>query len=316
MPGVGQFAARYKCHSVAFFQKQELEYGGKILLPASALDQLARLSITYPMLFSLGNPRFSDKLTHCGVLEFTAEEGHCYIPYWMMQLLLIEEGGIISVKSVTLPKGRFVRLQPHSTSFIDIFNPRAVLEKCLRSFSCLTEGDVILISYNSKHYYLSIVEVQPSTPSHGISIIDTDIQLEFAEPLDYKETTKTVAVASSSSSSSLTSSSSAPINIPSTSTTTPGSASNTPSSVTSSPKVTVFTGTGYTLSGKPVSGGSSPATLASAASTRPPASTTGTSKKQQDSDNDADSEEEILPVTAGGKKFSAFGGQGHSLRPQ
>ena len=36
-------------------------------------------------------------LTHCGVLEFTAEEGSCVIPFWMMQNLLIEEGAVLTV---------------------------------------------------------------------------------------------------------------------------------------------------------------------------------------------------------------------------
>lgn len=35
----------------------------------------------------------SGKKTHCGVLEFSAAEGTCYLPFWMMQNLLLEEGG-------------------------------------------------------------------------------------------------------------------------------------------------------------------------------------------------------------------------------
>jgi ubiquitin fusion degradation protein 1 len=34
----------------------------------------------------------SGRKTHCGVLEFSAAEGSCYLPYWMMQNLLLEEG--------------------------------------------------------------------------------------------------------------------------------------------------------------------------------------------------------------------------------
>ncbi len=42
------------------------------------------------MLFELKNGT-SGKRTHCGVLEFTAPEGHCYLPFWMMQNLMLEE---------------------------------------------------------------------------------------------------------------------------------------------------------------------------------------------------------------------------------
>lgn len=41
-----------------------------------------RLNITYPMLFKLTNKN-SDRMTHCGVLEFVADEGICYLPHWV-----------------------------------------------------------------------------------------------------------------------------------------------------------------------------------------------------------------------------------------
>jgi hypothetical protein len=74
--------------------KAHLEGSDKIFLPPSALEQLARLHIDYPMLFEISSrPKGSQpRRTHCGVLEFSAEEGSCYLPYWMMQNLLLEEG--------------------------------------------------------------------------------------------------------------------------------------------------------------------------------------------------------------------------------
>lgn len=46
-----------------------------------------RLNITYPMLFKLTNKN-SDRMTHCGVLEFVADEGICYLPHWVSCLML------------------------------------------------------------------------------------------------------------------------------------------------------------------------------------------------------------------------------------
>ena len=46
---------------------------------------MIRLNIVYPMLFKLSNKKTS-RTTHCGVLEFVADEGKIYIPYWMMQV--------------------------------------------------------------------------------------------------------------------------------------------------------------------------------------------------------------------------------------
>ena len=55
-------------------ERDDLEHGGKIIMPPSALDQLSRLNVQYPMLFKLTNPATS-RTTHCGVLEFIADEG-------------------------------------------------------------------------------------------------------------------------------------------------------------------------------------------------------------------------------------------------
>lgn len=42
----------------------------------------AQLHIDYPMLFQVENRRDGRK-THCGVLEFIADEGMVYMPYWV-----------------------------------------------------------------------------------------------------------------------------------------------------------------------------------------------------------------------------------------
>ena len=45
--------------------------------------------------------------------------------------------------------------------FLDISNPKAVLETTLRGYSCLTKGDCICLHYNNKRYYIDIVEAKP-----------------------------------------------------------------------------------------------------------------------------------------------------------
>ena len=42
----------------------------------------ASLQIEYPMMFKLDNRR-GGRHTHCGVLEFIADEGLVYMPYWV-----------------------------------------------------------------------------------------------------------------------------------------------------------------------------------------------------------------------------------------
>lgn len=191
------FEQTYRCYPASFIDKPQLESGDKVIMPPSALDRLASLHIDYPMLFELQNPS-TQRMSHCGVLEFIAEEGMIYMPYWMMQNMLLEEGDTVKVKNATLPKGTYVKLQPHTTDFLDISNPKAVLETTLRNFSCLTTGDSIMVAYNNKKYYIDIIETKPAS---AITIIETDCEVDFAPPLDYKEPEKVPAVPAAASTS-------------------------------------------------------------------------------------------------------------------
>ncbi|KAI8987119.1 ubiquitin fusion degradation protein UFD1-domain-containing protein [Pilobolus umbonatus] len=185
------FSENYRCFPVAMMQngndRDNVNYGGKIILPQSALEKLSQLHISYPMLFKLVYGQ-QKKHTHAGVLEFIAEEGRVYLPQWMMETLGVEPGSIIEVKNVTLPLGSFVKIQPQSTDFLDISDHRAVLEKALRNFSTLTVGDMVQINYNNKVYEIQVLEVRPSNEDHsGVSIIETDLEVDFAPPVGYVE---------------------------------------------------------------------------------------------------------------------------------
>ena len=181
--GNSRFEATYRVYPVSFIDKTQLENGDKVILPPSALDRLASLRIDYPMLFQISNPK-EKKMSHCGVLEFVADEGHAYIPYWMMQNLLLSEGDLVRFKSISLAKGTYVKLRPHTSDFLDISNPKAVLEMTLRNYSCLTKDDAILVNYNNKRYFIDILETQPGD---AVTIIETDCEVDFAPPLDYVE---------------------------------------------------------------------------------------------------------------------------------
>ncbi|XP_067008852.2 ubiquitin recognition factor in ER-associated degradation protein 1 [Anabrus simplex] len=185
-----QFNTQFKCYSVSMLpgnERHDVERGGKIIMPPSALDQLTRLNIVYPMLFKLTNKK-TNRITHCGVLEFVADEGKVYLPYWMMHNLLLEEGDLLQIESVSLPVATFSRFQPQSEDFLDITNPKAVLENGLRSFACLTTGDVIAIKYNARIYELCVLETKPGS---AVSIIECDMNVEFAPPVGYKEPERT-----------------------------------------------------------------------------------------------------------------------------
>jgi len=132
---------------------------------------------------------FSDpsRVTHCGVLEFTATEGRAYIPNWMMENIRLNPGEFVQVVPCSLPRATFVKLQPQSVTFLDISNPKAVLEKTLRKYSAMTLGDKIVFRYNEKEYELQVLEIKPDTPTKAVSIVEADVNVDFAPPPGYKE---------------------------------------------------------------------------------------------------------------------------------
>uniref|UniRef100_A0A1B0BHY1 Ubiquitin fusion degradation protein 1 homolog n=1 Tax=Glossina palpalis gambiensis TaxID=67801 RepID=A0A1B0BHY1_9MUSC len=180
------FKASYKCFPMSMLpgnERQDLDNGGKIIMAPSALDTLTRFNVEYPMLFKLINVE-KERQSHAGVLEFVADEGNCYLPFWMMDNLLLQEGDTINIESVSLPVAEFSKFQPNSVAFLDITNPKAVLENALRNFACLTAGDVIAIKYNKKIYELCVLETKPG---NAVSIIECDMNVEFEAPVGYKD---------------------------------------------------------------------------------------------------------------------------------
>lgn len=81
------------------------------------------------------------------VLEFSAEEGFVYVPEWMMKNLQLLEGSLVVLKYVNLPKGTFMKIQPHRMNFIKLPDPKQVLETALKDFAFVTAGDTIMITY-------------------------------------------------------------------------------------------------------------------------------------------------------------------------
>ncbi|KAK8677700.1 hypothetical protein V6N13_143225 [Hibiscus sabdariffa] len=94
-------------------------------MPPSALDHLTSLHIDYPMLFEMRND-VADRASHCGVLEFITKEGVIYMPYWMMEKLLLQEGDIVKVKNAKLES---FTLEQGATNFGNNIEARSETDK-------------------------------------------------------------------------------------------------------------------------------------------------------------------------------------------
>lgn len=244
----------FKAYSMAMLPGKErlnVSYGGKIIMPPSALAHLTNLEIESPWFFELRNTGSSEACrTHAGVLEFIADEGNVHLPAWMMRTLGLSEGDPIRLTGATLPKGKMVKIQPQTVDFLEISDPKAVLEQAFRNFSALTPGDIVEISYNCLTFEILIMEITPN--ADGISIIETDLEVDFAPPKGYVEPTPQPRPPPPTMASKLNIDSTRVDSIPPTRTSTPGSLAGTSAAGGSGVATPAgpFRGSGQTLSGK------------------------------------------------------------------
>lgn len=102
-----------------------------------------------------------------------------------MQTLSLEPGDLVQLKSTDLPSGNFIKLQPQSVAFLDrITDPKAVLENVLRNYSAMSVGDIFSFLYNDEIFEVAVLEAKPAA---AVSVVETDVEVDFAPPLDYIE---------------------------------------------------------------------------------------------------------------------------------
>ncbi len=176
-----------KAYPALFLGREDLESGNKILLPPSVLHNLSQYKLPQPMIFILQNTLLGNS-SNVGVLEFIADNGMCILPNWLSEQLNLDYGAEVNLMLQTsAPKGKFVKLQPHKTEFIELPDPRAILERNLSKYVCLTKGDTIQVQVVNKTYLFDVLEVKPQNSTNCICLIEADIEVDFAPPLDYVE---------------------------------------------------------------------------------------------------------------------------------
>ncbi|KAI9595453.1 ubiquitin fusion degradation protein UFD1-domain-containing protein [Syncephalis fuscata] len=188
----GRFEEMFQCNSMAMFGQLDvsdvdrLNCGGLVVLPESVIRRTAGEAEDGSVLLFRITDESGEQRTHAGLADRNCQEGHAYLPYWMMERLKLEEGALINVRLVSLPKCKLVEFEWQDEAFMDITDPRAVLERALKSYFTLTPGDKIRISYNNRIYDLLVVRIRPEATG-GVLMLNTNAVVEFRAPPGYEE---------------------------------------------------------------------------------------------------------------------------------
>ena len=54
-----------------------------------------------------------------------------------------------------------MKIQPHETAFIDLPDPKSILERELTKYATIFKGDTININHNKRDYLINILECKP-----------------------------------------------------------------------------------------------------------------------------------------------------------
>lgn len=175
---------RWNAHYTVESAPKDLDDGDKVVLPASALEQLLLQAgssgiLPSPLTFELRHPHTS-AIIHCGVKEFSSESSTIQLPSWIFTQLGVKQGDHVLIKLVILPKGTWTRLQPLSADYRDITDYRAALEAHLRGhYTTLTKGQILSCRYGGRAYQFQVSELKPKD---AVSITDTDLEVDM-EPI-------------------------------------------------------------------------------------------------------------------------------------
>jgi hypothetical protein len=168
--------------------------GDKVLLPASALEELSRDPLLeWPLSFQL-TTSYSPARTFCGVQEFTSPEGVITLPPSVVEMLGLRledqlvADKLVCVRYQRVPKATAITLQPLTSDFLDIADHKSFLESSLRSgWTVLMPGQIITLRYEGRSYQVAVNSAEPKN-APAVSIVNTDCTVHFQEPLNMNDT--------------------------------------------------------------------------------------------------------------------------------
>ena len=180
----------FNCLPYVFFHDYEnykhIEFTNKLILPKYILNELSKYeNINYPLYFKINNYNFL-----FSVLEFVEDIDAVYVSNEMFRLLKCEENSLININfnNQVIDKGTKIIIQPHNSNFYDIQDAKKYFEThILNNYSILQDEQIISLPHDIDRLYFNIIKCEPKSI---ISIIDTDLEVEFIPSLDYVEQPK------------------------------------------------------------------------------------------------------------------------------
>ena len=161
----------------------DLKFSNKIIVPSRILDEISKYEgILYPLHFKI-----NDSEMVFTPFDFKDTIEHVYVPEKMFTNLQLNFDGLINLtlQNTELCKGSKIILKPHTSNFLEIHDHKSFLETILvANYTTLMEGQTITVNYLDSEIDIDVIKCEPEKL---ISIVDTDLEVDFEQPYDYVE---------------------------------------------------------------------------------------------------------------------------------
>ena len=177
----------FKCLPLIFYNKYDdvsfLENSNKIILPKEVLYDLSKYdNIKYPMRFKI-----NDSNIVFSVHDFLEGIDSIYMPNDLINAFDLKDDieCKLELYNEDVDTGTKIVLKPHTSNFLEIEDHKSVLENHLmKAYDTIVEGQTISIPYFDTKICIDVIKCEPSIT---ISLIDTDLVVDFEQPYDYVE---------------------------------------------------------------------------------------------------------------------------------
>jgi ubiquitin fusion degradation protein 1 len=176
----------FSCYPLIYYEIGDMEYlenSNKIILPNKILNDISKYNdIEYPLHFKINDSNILFTPS-----EFKHDIDSVYIPQHFLENLSIEIGSDIKLTLLNykIKKGTKIKIKAHTSNFLEITDHKHYLERNLvKLYTTLTKGQTIIIPYMESNILIDVLECDPE---ETISIIDTDLEVDFEAPWDYVE---------------------------------------------------------------------------------------------------------------------------------
>ena len=176
---------RLSAYPAEFCSSGDLPGGDGIAVPMSILEDIKDLDLGQIHFEISGNLHSKVCSTPSRFLD--GDDQNAYLPDWMFQNLYLQPGDQATLDLVAspLPKATRLKLQPHDSAFLTLPDHKSQLEKGLACFKTVTPSSVIEVALEGEKFEISVSDAEP--PGPNLSLVDTDVSIEFEAPLDYVE---------------------------------------------------------------------------------------------------------------------------------